>query len=224
MKKPKIIVYHNTILGRRVYIVVFIGQPFDFDLDFDRAREILVQYSSSKYIGIATGKNAITFIERKENIDRPFPTGEELKISKIMLISLPDAKGNLYDISFESEMRLYDLKKAVMFEVEEWYMKEPEHKSSKNINTNSKSSLIDKLFSIFTFISGSNKKSLIDKIEEETLKDLVELEVLKNKKLLLSLYKENTELKKQNKELLETICEANSLIQNILKDRKWVAH
>ena len=95
-----------------------------------------------------------------------------------------------------------------------------EHKSSKKINTNNKSSLLDKLFSIFTSPSGSNKKSLRDKIEEETLKDLVELEVLKNKKLLLSLNKENTELKKQNQELLKTICEANSLIQNILKDRK----
>ena len=83
-------------------------------------------------------------------------------------------------------------------------------------------SLINKLFSflIFTSIPGSNKKSLRDKIEEETLKDLVELEVLKNKKLLLSLNKENSELKKQNQELLETICEANSLIQNILKDIK----
>ena len=95
-----------------------------------------------------------------------------------------------------------------------------EHKSSKNISTNNKSSLLDKLFSIFTSISGSNKKSLRDKIEEETLKDLVELEVLKNKKLLLSLHKENTELKKHNQELLKVINEANSLIQNILKDRK----
>ena len=97
-----------------------------------------------------------------------------------------------------------------------------EHKSSKNISTNNKSSIFCKLFSflIFTSIPGSNKKSLRDKIEEETLKDLVELEVLKNKKLILSLNKENNELKKQNQELLETICEANSLIQNILKDRK----
>ena len=95
-----------------------------------------------------------------------------------------------------------------------------EHKSSKNINISNKSSLLDKLFSIFTSTSGSNKKSLRDKIEEETLKDLVELEVLKNKKLLLSLYKENNELKKHNQELLKVIKEANSLIQNILKDRK----
>ena len=97
-----------------------------------------------------------------------------------------------------------------------------EHKSSKNISTNSKSSLLNKLFSflIFTSIPGSNKNSLRNKIEEETLKDLAELEVLKNKKLLLSLHKENTELKKQNQELLETISKANSLIQNILKDIK----
>ena len=101
-----------------------------------------------------------------------------------------------------------------------------EHKSSKNINTNNKSSIFCKLFSflIFTSIPGSNKNSLRNKIEEETLKDLVELEVLKNKKLLLSLNKENNELKKQNQELLETICEANSLIQNILKDRKWATN
>ena len=97
-----------------------------------------------------------------------------------------------------------------------------EHKSSKNISTNNKSSLLNKLFSflIFTSTPGSNKKSLRDKIEEETLKDLVEIEVLKNKKLLLSLHEENTELKKQNQELLEAVCEVNSLIQNILKYRK----
>ena len=105
-------------------------------------------------------------------------------------------------------------------------MKTLEHKSSKNINTNNKSSIFCKLFSflIFTSIPGSNKNSLRNKIEEETLKDLAELEVLKNKKLLLSLNKENNELKKQNQELLETICEANSLIQNILKDRKWITN
>ena len=95
-----------------------------------------------------------------------------------------------------------------------------EHKSSKNINTNDKTSIFCKLFSflIFTSIPGSNKNSLRDKIEEETLKDLIELEVLKNKKLLISLHKENTELKKQNQELLKVINEANSLIQNILKE------
>ena len=90
----------------------------------------------------------------------------------------------------------------------------------KTLTKNSKSSIFCKLFSIFTSLSGSNKKNMRDKIEEETLKDLVELEVLKNKKLLLSLHKENTELKKHNQELLKVINEANSLIQNILKDRK----
>ena len=101
-----------------------------------------------------------------------------------------------------------------------------EHKSSKNISTNDETSIFCKLFSflIFTSIPGSNKNSLRNKIEEETLKDLAELEVLKNKKLLLSLNKENNELKKQNQELLETICKANSLIQNILKDRKWITN
>ena len=99
-------------------------------------------------------------------------------------------------------------------------MKTLENKSSKNISTINKSSLLHKLFLIFKPIPGSNKKSLRDKIEEETLKDLVELEVLKNKKLLLSLNKENTELKKQNQKLLKVINEAKSLIQNILKDRK----
>ena len=99
-----------------------------------------------------------------------------------------------------------------------------ENKSSKNISTNDETSIFCKLFSIFTSSTGSNKKSLRDKIEEETLKDLVELEVLKNKKLLLSLNKENTELKKQNQELLKVINEANSLIQNILKDRKWATN
>ena len=101
-----------------------------------------------------------------------------------------------------------------------------EHKSSKNISTNDETSIFCKLFSflIFTSIPSSNKNSLRNKIEEETLKDLVELEVLKNKKLLLSLHKENSELKKHNQELLKAICEVNSLIQNILKDRKWVTH
>ena len=119
MKKPKIIVYHNTILDRKVYIVVFINQPFNFDLDFDKAKEILHQYSSSKYIGIATGRNAITFIERKENLDRLLPTMEEFKISKIMLMSIPDVDGSLYDVSFEDVMKIYNVEKAVMFEVKE---------------------------------------------------------------------------------------------------------
>ena len=119
MKKPKIIAYHNTIQDKNVYIIVFINQPFNFDLDFDRARDVLHQYSSSKYIGIATGRNSITFIERKENFDKPLPTVEEFKISKIMLMSLPDIKGNLYDVTFEDAMKEHSIEKAVMFEIKE---------------------------------------------------------------------------------------------------------
>ena len=119
MEKPKIIVYHNTILDRKVYIVVFINQPFNFDLDFDKAKEILHQYSSSKYIGIATGRNAITFIERKENLDRPLPTMEEFDIKKVMLMSIPDVKDNLFDVSFENVMKEQKIEKAVMFEVKD---------------------------------------------------------------------------------------------------------
>ena len=119
VEKPKIIVYHNTILDRKVYIVVFINQPFNFDLDFDKAKEILHQYSSSKYIGIATGRNAITFIERKENLDRLLPTMEEFDIKKVMLMSILDAKDSIYDKSFEDVMKIYNIEKAVMFEVKD---------------------------------------------------------------------------------------------------------
>lgn len=119
MKKPKIIIYHNTIIDKKVYIVVFINQPFDFDLDFDKAKEILHQYSSSKYIGLATGRNAITFIERKENLDRPLPTMEEFDIKKVMLMSIPDKVGNLWDVTIEDVMKIYNIEKAVMFEVKE---------------------------------------------------------------------------------------------------------
>lgn len=115
MKKPKIIVYHNTIRDKKVYIVVFINKPFDVD----KAKYILNLYSSSQYVGIATGRNAITFIERKENFDRPLLTIEEFKISKIMLMSIPDAKGNLYDASFEDEMKSHKIEQTVMFEVKE---------------------------------------------------------------------------------------------------------
>ena len=119
MEKPKIIVYHNTIVDRKVYIVVFINQPFNFDLDFDKAKEILHQYSSSKYIGIATGKNAITFIERKENLDRLLPTMEEFDIKKLMFMTLPSKKGQASYKDFKYLMKLYDLKKAVKFKVKE---------------------------------------------------------------------------------------------------------
>ena len=101
MKKPKIIVYHNTIRDKKVYIVVFINKPFDFD----KAKEILNLYSSSKYVSMLTGLNAITFVERKENFDKPLLTMEEFKISKIMIMSLPDVKSNLYDVRFEDVMK-----------------------------------------------------------------------------------------------------------------------
>ena len=119
MKKPKIIVYHNTIRDKKVYIVVFINQPFDFDLDFDKAKEILNQYSSSKYIGMATGRNAVTFIERKENFELHLPTMEEFDIKQLMLMSMPDEAGNLWDVTFEDVMKIYNIEKAVMFEVKE---------------------------------------------------------------------------------------------------------
>ena len=119
VEKPKIIVYHNTIVDRKVYIVVFINQPFNFDLDFDKAKEILNQYSSSKYIGIATGRNAITFIERKENLDRLLPTMEEFDIKKLMFITLPGKRGELSYKEFKYIMKLYDLKKAIKFKVKE---------------------------------------------------------------------------------------------------------
>ncbi len=115
MKKPKIIVYHNTIRDKKVYIVVFINKPFDVD----KAKDILNLYSSSQYVGIPTGRNAITFIERKENFDKPLLNMEEFKISKIMLMSIPDVKGNLYDVSFEDEMKSHKIEQAVMFEVKE---------------------------------------------------------------------------------------------------------
>ena len=115
MKKPKIIVYHNTILDKKVFIVIFIKQP----LDINKAKEILNHYSSSKYIGKLTGRNAITFIERKENFDRPLLTMEEFDISKVMLMSIPDSKCNLYGVTFEDVMKIYHIEKAVMFKVKE---------------------------------------------------------------------------------------------------------
>ena len=115
MKKPEIIVYYNTILNKKVFIVVFIRQP----LDINKAKKILNLYSSSKYVGKPTGRNAITFIERKENFDRPLLTMEEFDISKVMLMSIPDVKGNLFDESFEDVMKIYHIEKAVMFEVKD---------------------------------------------------------------------------------------------------------
>ena len=115
MKKPKIIVYHNIILDKKVFIVIFIKQP----LDINKAKEILNHYSSSKYVGKLTGRNAITYIERKENFDRPLLTMEEFDISKVMLMSIPIAKNGLFDESFEDVMKIYHIEKAVMLEVKE---------------------------------------------------------------------------------------------------------
>ena len=115
MKKPKIIVYHNIIQEKKVFIVVFIRQP----LDFDRASEVLRTYSVLTYSAIPTGRNAVTFVERKENFDSLLPTTEEFRISKIMLMSLPNKKGKLRDKSFEDIMKMYSIKKAVMFKVKE---------------------------------------------------------------------------------------------------------
>ena len=115
MKKSKIIVYHNIIQDKKGYIVVFINKP----LDINKAKEILNHCSSSKYVGTLTGRNAITFIERKENFDRPLLTTEEFDISKVMLMSIPDAKGSLFDVSFDDVMKIYNIEKAVMFEVKD---------------------------------------------------------------------------------------------------------
>lgn len=108
MKKAKIIVYHNIILDKNVYIVVFINQP----LVLERAGNVLKTFSSLKYYAIPTGLNAVTFVERKENFDSLLPTTEEFRISKIMLMSLPDKKGKLRDKSFEDIMKMYSIKKS----------------------------------------------------------------------------------------------------------------
>lgn len=115
MKKPKIIVYHNIIQDKKVFIVVFIRQP----LDFDRAREVLISYSALTYSAIPTGRNAVTFVERKENFDSLLPTTEEFRISKIMLMTLPDKKGKIYDKSFKDVMKIDNIEKAVMFELKD---------------------------------------------------------------------------------------------------------
>ena len=119
MKKPKIIVYHNTIRDKNVYIIVFINQPFNFDLDFDRAREVLKKYSSLVYSAIPTGENAITFIEKTDEIARHLPTTEEFMLGKLMLMTLPGKKGELSYKEFKYLIKLYDLKKAVKFKAKE---------------------------------------------------------------------------------------------------------
>ena len=115
MKKPKIIVYHNTILDRKVYIVVFINQP----LDFDRTKEVLNKYSSLVYSAIPIGENAVTFIEKTDEVVRHLPTTEEFMLGKLMLMTLPDKKGKIYDKSTKDLMKIYNIEKAVMFEVKE---------------------------------------------------------------------------------------------------------
>ena len=114
MKKPKIIVYHNIICDKKIFVVVFINQPFDFD----RAREVLKKYSSLVYSFIPTGENAVTFIEKDET-ERYTPTTEEFMLGKLMLMTLPDKKGELNHKEFKYLMKLYDLKKAVKFKVKE---------------------------------------------------------------------------------------------------------
>ena len=115
MKKPKIIVYHNIIQDKKIFIVVFVNQP----LDFDRAREVLRKYSSLKYSAIPTGLNAVTFIEKIDEIERHLPTTEEFMLGKIMLMSLPGKRGEISYKELKYIMKLYDIKKAVKFKVKE---------------------------------------------------------------------------------------------------------
>ena len=118
MKKPKIIVYHNIIKDKKIFIVVFIGQP----LDFDRAKEVIKKYSSLVYSAIPTGINAITFVEKTDETSMHLPTTEEFMLGKLMLTTLP-GRGELSHKEFKYLMKLYDLKKAIKFKVKEWYMK-----------------------------------------------------------------------------------------------------
>ena len=115
MKKPKIIVYHNIILDKKIFIVVFINQP----LDFDRAKEVLNKYSSLVYSIIPTGENAITFIEKTDETIRHLPTTEEFMLGKLMLMTLPGKKGELNHKEFKYLMKIYNIKKAVKFKVKE---------------------------------------------------------------------------------------------------------
>ena len=108
MKKPKIIVYHNIIHDKKIFIVVFINQP----LDFDRAKEVVKKYSSLVYSFIPTGENAIIFIEKTDEIERRLPTTEEFMLGKLMLMTLPDKKGKIYDKSFEDLMKIYKIEKS----------------------------------------------------------------------------------------------------------------
>ena len=113
MKKPKIIVYHNIIRDKKIFIVVFINQP----LDFDRAKEVVKKYSSLVYSFIPTGENAITFIEKTDEIIRYTPTSEEFMLGKLMLMTLPGKRCEHSYKEFKYMIKLYDLKKAVKFKV-----------------------------------------------------------------------------------------------------------
>ena len=113
MKKPKIIVYHNIIHDKKIFIVVFIRQP----LDFDRAKEVLRKYSSLVYSAIHTGINAITFVEKTDETIRHTPTSEEFMLGKLMLMTLPDKRCEHSYKEFKYMIKLYDLKKAVKFKV-----------------------------------------------------------------------------------------------------------
>ena len=61
MKKTKIIVYHNIIHDKKIFIVVFIRQP----LDFDRAKEVLNKYSSLVYYAIPTGEMLLHLLKKQ---------------------------------------------------------------------------------------------------------------------------------------------------------------
>ena len=129
MKKTKIIVYHNIIKDKKIFIVVFTGQP----LDFDRAKEVIKKYSSLVYSAIPTGINAITFVEKTDETSMHLPTTEEFMLGKLMLMSLPGKRGEISYKELKYLMKLYDIKKAVKFKVKEWYMKTLEHKTSKHL-------------------------------------------------------------------------------------------
>ena len=115
MKKTKIIVYHNIIKDKKIFIVVFIGQP----LDFDRAKEVIKKYSSLVYSAIPTGINAITFVEKTDETSMHLPTTEEFMLGKLMLMTLPSKRGELRYKEFKYIIKLYDLKKAIKFKVKE---------------------------------------------------------------------------------------------------------
>lgn len=117
MKKPKINVFHNIIQNKKVFIVVFIRQP----LDFEKATEILNTYSTLTYIAIPTGLNAVTFIEKTDEEKRYLPTVQEFAIGKIMLMTLPDKKGKIYDETFKDIMQLQNLEKALLLKVKDTY-------------------------------------------------------------------------------------------------------